>query len=78
MGYKCIDGVCDAPYCQLESIENFGDSYKLLKGISVANEWPDDVQFKMDKGLKKQIKLPDIVENMSSVLIVSPKLKGLL
>ena len=78
MGYKLVTGVSDAPYCQLESIENFADSFKLKKGISVANEWPDDVQFQMDMGLKKQIKLPDLVENMSSVLVVSPKLRDFL
>lgn len=61
-------------YCVLGYLEGFPDDYKLMKGDSVASEWPSDVRLRMDPDFKKQVKLSDNLLNPVNLLIAS---KGL-
>lgn len=65
-------------YCVLDDIEGFEDDYKLRKGESVAEDWGDDVLFRMAPDFKKQIKLSDHLTNLDSVIVASERLQRLL
>jgi hypothetical protein len=60
-------------YCVLGYLQGYSDDYKLMKGDSVATEWPD-VSMRMDPDFKKQIKLSDNLLNPVNVIVASKRL----
>jgi hypothetical protein len=72
--YRIWGATSQSTYCVLGFLERFSDDYKLMKGDSVAKEWPDDVRFTMDPDFKKQIKLADNLTNPNRVLVASKPL----
>jgi hypothetical protein len=60
-------------YCVLGYLEGYSDDYKLMKGDSVAKEWPD-VSMRMDPDFKKQIKLSDNLLNPVNIIVASKRL----
>lgn len=74
MNYKIYDGDWQSNYCVLENIENFEDDYKLTRGDSLTGNWPDDVQFKMDRDFPRQLKLSDHLLNPENLMIGSKSL----
>ena len=76
--YLIWDADTQSNYCVLHFLEGFPDDYKLMKGDSVAKEWPDDALFRMHPDFKKQIKLSDNLRNPSRVLVASKPLADFL
>ena len=72
--YLIWDADAQSSYCLLGYIEGFEDEWKLMKGDSVAKEWPADVRMRMDPDFKKKIKLSDNVLNPARVLVASKAL----
>ena len=67
------DADSQSNYCVLGYLEGYSDDYKLMKGDSVAKEWPD-VAMRMDKDFKKQIKLSDNLLNPVNIIVASKRL----
>lgn len=61
-------------YCILEYIEGFDDDYKLGRGDSLTEEWPDGVAFRMSQNYKNQIKLSDNLLTPERIIIASKRL----
>jgi len=72
--YLTWDADAQSNYCVLKYLEGFPDDYKLMKGDSVAGEWPDDVRMRMNPTFKKQIKLSDNLLNPVNVIVASKSL----
>lgn len=54
------------------------DDYELLRGISRAENWPENAAYAMDKERKTDVRLEDCLWNANKVLVVSQKVKELL
>ncbi len=72
--YQVFSGTARSQFCVLGYIEGFEDDYKLMKGIPVANYWPEDILIRMDPDFKTQIKLSDNLCNQHNVIIASKRL----
>jgi hypothetical protein len=64
--------------CWLGPVEKLERSYYLPRGMSLANDFPKGVQFRMDNAFKKATALTDDLKNGSKVKVCSPKLVGFL
>jgi hypothetical protein len=63
--------------CILGHIMGVENNFELSQGISRQKGWPKDAHFEMDKNFPKDIKLEDFHENMTSLLVVSSRVKDL-
>lgn len=79
----------DAPYLRLlpiapigaarfSHIENFSRSYKLLKGREIADEFPSDAAYRMNRDFPDDLGLEDAAFNLDQQLIVSERLRAFL
>lgn len=79
----------DAPYLRLlpsvpvgaarfTHIENFRRSYKLLRGREVADEFPTDAAYRMNRDFPDDLGMEDAVFNLDQQLIVSERLRAFL
>src|SRR5262245_53011782 len=71
--YLVWEADAQSNYCVLGYLEGYSDDYKLMKGESVAKEWPD-VSMRMDPDFKKKIKLSDNLLNPVNIIVASKKL----
>lgn len=71
--YLVWEADAQSSYCVLGYLEGYADDYKLMKGDSVAEEWPD-VSMRMDPDFKKKIKLADNLLNPVNVIVASKAL----
>jgi hypothetical protein len=59
-------------------VEDYPDSYELHEGLPLADSFPDDAHFAMDKDYRKQTQLTDVLHTLGDVLVVSERLRGIL
>jgi hypothetical protein len=64
--------------CILGSLQNVENDFQLRRGISRAEEWPDNACYFMDKERKEDIRLEDCLDNVGRLLVISSRLKALL
>ncbi len=62
----------------LETIENVPDEEDLKFGVSRANGFPKDAAFSMSADYKKDVGLADVFKNVSALLVVSERVRGVL
>ena len=72
--YLIWDGDPQSSFCILGYLKGYPNDYKLMKGDSVASEWPSNVSLGMDPNFKKKNKLSDNLLNPENILIASKAL----
>jgi hypothetical protein len=65
-------------FCVLLGIKNVPDAWEITKGISRLAGFPKDARFHMDSKYSKFVALPDNVDNLDRMLVVSPRLREFL
>ena len=78
MSYKLADIYSPKGVCHLGVIQNVKDWDKLMNGVSQAGKFPDDARFEMSPDFPKDVKLADVLFNISSLLVVSERFKDFL
>lgn len=79
----------DAPYLHLQTVvpvggarfgrlEGFRRKYKLMRGREVADEFPADASFQMNRDFPDDLGLEDAAFNLSNQLVVSERLRAFL
>ncbi len=78
--YFVLEYPADNPkgYCTLEDLEGFEDFHAVRQGFSLANSPPGQLTMSMYSEEPRNAVLPDYVENMKQLVIVSPRLKEFL
>src|SRR4051812_16083058 len=61
--------------CNLGAIENVPNWARMMAGAPQTGQFPAEAQFKMDPDRPKDVKLADVLENMTSFLVVSERMK---
>jgi hypothetical protein len=64
--------------CALSPITGYLDSWKLVKGIAVKDEFPSSAQFGMDPNYPKDNLLTDSLYNANIQIVASERLRGFL
>ncbi len=59
-------------------LKGYDDDWKLVEGVSVADEFPGDAAYRMNKDLPNDMGLEDAVHNLNSQLVVSERLRAFL
>ncbi len=59
-------------------VQGYDDSWKLVEGISVAAEFPEDATYHMNEDLPHDKRLEDAIYNLDSQLVVSGRLRTFL
>ena len=78
MSYKLGEIYAPKGVCRLGVIENVKDWDKLMNGVSQAGKFPEDARFQMSLDFPKDVRLADVLDNISSLLVVSERLKDFL
>lgn len=65
-------------FCVLTDARNVPDPWELGRGISRGAGFPADAYFEMDPQFPKALVLPDNVSNLSDLIVVSPRVKGII
>ncbi|MET0594189.1 MAG: DUF1629 domain-containing protein [Polyangiaceae bacterium] len=64
--------------CRLRGCEGFDDDWMLMDGVTVTDEFPEDVTFPMNPNFPDNTLIPDCPYNLDRLLIVSTRLKEFL
>lgn len=64
--------------CDLLEFSGFKRSYRLKRGVSLVDEWPDDVEMDMNEDHPDDLLLVDSLFNIKSLLVVSARIKEFL
>ena len=78
MSYVIWKAIFEEGYCVCGGLENFEDSHKLKRGISIGEYFPADALFRMDPDFPKDIKLSDNIRNKGGFMLVSKEIKELI
>jgi hypothetical protein len=78
MNYLILKTVTPDGTCRLTNIKNVPEDERLKVGDPVPEGLPDDAHFKMDDSFPNDVRLADSLNNLSSVLVASEKLKAAL
>lgn len=62
-------------YCTLDGLKGFDDEWAVSQGVSLADNPPDQLSMSMYVEQPRDTVLPDYVENMDRLMIISPRLK---
>lgn len=65
-------------YCTLDDLEGFENDWAVSQGASLADSPPDQLSMSMYAEEPRNTVLPDYVQNMDCLMIVSPRLKAFL
>jgi hypothetical protein len=65
-------------YCKLDDLEGFEDEWAVGQGVSLADNPPEHLSMSMYAEEPRNSVLPDYVDNMDSLVVVSPRLKAFL
>lgn len=65
-------------YCTLDDLEGFENDWVVDQGGSLADNPPDQLSMSMYEEEPRNTVLPDYVQNMDCLMIVSPRLKSFL
>jgi hypothetical protein len=78
--YSVLKYPADNPkgYCTLDDLEGFEDEWAVSQGVSLADSPPEQLSMSMYAEEPRNTVLPDYVDNMDSLVIVSPRLKAFL
>ena len=58
-------------YASAQYLDNVEDVWELKRGISVAERFPSDAAFRMDPAYPRDVRLPDVLYNLDSLLVVA-------
>lgn len=64
--------------CDLLEFSGLKRSYRLKRGVSLMDDWPDDVEMEMNEDHPDDLLLVDSLFNIKSLLVVSERIKGYL
>jgi hypothetical protein len=78
--YFVLEYPADNPkgYCTLDDLEGFENEWAVSQGISLADSPPEQLSMSMYAEQPRNTVLPDYVQNMDRLMIVSPRLKAFL
>ena len=78
--YFVLEFPADNPkgYCALEDLEGIEDIQAVRQGASLAGNPPDQLSMSMNAEEPRNTVLPDYVDNIKELVIVSPRLKQFL
>jgi hypothetical protein len=78
--YFALEYPADNPkgYCTLDDLEGFEDFEAVRQGASLASNPPDQLSMSMYAEEPRNTVLPDYVQNMKRLVIVSPRLRAFL
>jgi len=58
-------------YATVQYLEGVEDVWELKRGLSVTERFPDDAAFRMNPAFPREVRLPDVVYNLDSLLVVA-------
>jgi hypothetical protein len=78
MKYLILKTKASNGFCRVRTIKNVPRDHRLNTGVSCLGDFPEDALFKMNDSFPKDIRLPDSISNISSLLVVSERFKAAL
>jgi hypothetical protein len=74
----CVWEADPAGFCSLQYLSNVDDVHDMKKGLSRAENFPEDACFHMDPDFPRAIKLADNLFNLDRMAVVSDPLKNMI
>ena len=73
MKYSRIEAVAEGNAAHFGNIVNFEDDFELVEGLPLADNFPENAEYRMNDDFPDNIELHDILHNLDEQLIINEK-----